>query len=214
MPPLQAGPGVTALAGQVLKLDGTPLKHVTLMIGDRKAVSDGTGRFLLTDLPAGHSRMMILGSTANTSTRSYGIYEVGVDIKANVTTVLRYTIWMTPLDTAHAVKIPSPTATETVITTPLLPGLELRIPANTVITDYYGKPVTEISITPVPLDRPPFPLPKVQVPIYFTIQPGLPAPMAGGFNSATITQLASSRPRIAPRAPWDIPTTMPVVSFR
>ncbi|HEX5107370.1 MAG TPA: DUF6531 domain-containing protein [Vicinamibacterales bacterium] len=33
--------------------------------------------------------------------------------------------------------------------------------------------VNEISITPVPLDRPPFPLPEsVDVPIYFTIQPG------------------------------------------
>jgi len=36
--------------------------------------------------------------------------------------------WMTPLDTAHAVKIPSLRQTEMVITTPLLPGLELRLP--------------------------------------------------------------------------------------
>jgi hypothetical protein len=50
--------------------------------------------------------------------------------------------------------------------------LELHIPANTVITGYDGKVVTKINITPIPLDRPPFPLPKVPVPIYFTIQPG------------------------------------------
>jgi RHS repeat-associated protein len=172
LPPLEAGPGVTALAGQVLKLDGTPLERVTLMIGDRKAVSDGTGRFLLANVPSGHSSVMILGNTANTSTRAYGIYEVGVEIKSGITNVLRYIIWMTPLDTAHSVKIPSPTTSETVITTPMLPGLELHLPANAVITDYYGKPVTEISITPIPLDRPPFPLPNVQVPLYFTIQPG------------------------------------------
>lgn len=172
MPPLQAPPGVTALSGQVLKLDGTPLRHVKLIIGDHRAFSDGTGRFLLTNVPSGHSPMMILADTANTPTRTYGIYEVGVDVKPGITNVLRYIIWMTPLDTAHAVKIPSPTTAETVITTPMLPGLELHLPANTVITDYYGKPVTEISITPIPLDRPPFPLPKVQVPIYFTIQPG------------------------------------------
>jgi RHS repeat-associated protein len=170
--PLQAAPGVTALAGQILKLDGTPLKHVALMVGARKAFSDGTGRFLLTNIPAGHSSMMILGNTANTSTRSYGVYEVGVDVKAGITNVLRYVIWMTPLDTVHAVTIPSPTLSETVITNPLLPGLELHIPPNTVITGYDGKPVTQISITPIPLDRPPFPLPNVQVPIYFTIQPG------------------------------------------
>jgi len=172
LPPLEAALGVTALTGQVLKLDGNPLQHVTLMIGDRKTMSDSTGRFLLTNIPSGRSRMMIVGSTANTSTRTYGIYEVGVEIKPNVTTALSYIIWMTPLDMAHSVKISSPTTNETVITSPLLPGLELRLPSGTVITDYHGKVVTEISITPVPLDRPPFPLPNVRVPIYFTIQPG------------------------------------------
>jgi RHS repeat-associated protein len=79
---------------------------------------------------------------------------------------------MTPLDMAHEVTIPSPTTKETVLTTPTMPGLELRLPAGTIITDAIGKVVTKITITPVPLDRPPFPLPFVQVPTYFTIQPG------------------------------------------
>ena len=172
MPALQARPGVTALAGQVLKLDGNPLAHVKLQIGSQAVFSDGTGRFLLTNIPAGHSVMMIYGDAANSALRKYGVYEVGVDIKSSVTNVLSYTIWMTPLDTAHAVKIPSPTTAETVITSPLLPGLELHLPANTVIIDSQGNTVTEITITPVPLDRPPFPLPRIPVPIYFTIQPG------------------------------------------
>jgi RHS repeat-associated protein len=170
--PLQAPPGVTALAAQVLKLDGNPLQHVTLVIGNRKTLTDGTGRFLLKDIPVGHNTMLVLANTANTKVRSYGIYEIGVDVKKGITNVLRYTIWMTPLDTAHTVKIPSPTLSETVITSPYMPGLELHIPANTVITGYDRKVVTEINITPIPLDRPPFPLPTVQVPIYFTIQPG------------------------------------------
>jgi hypothetical protein len=172
LPPLQAPPGVTALAAQVLKLDGNPLQHVTLVIGNRKTLTDGTGRFLLKDIPVGHSSMMVLANTANTKLRSYGIYEIGVDVKKGITNVLRYTIWMTPLDTAHTVIIPSPTLSETIIKSPYMPGLELHIPANTVITGYDGKVVTEINITPIPLDRPPFPLPTVQVPIYFTIQPG------------------------------------------
>jgi YD repeat-containing protein len=42
-----------------------------------------------------------------------------------------------------------------------------------VFTDHGGTVVREISITPIPVDQPPFPLPTgVQVPIYFTIQPG------------------------------------------
>jgi RHS repeat-associated protein len=60
-----------------------------------------------------------------------------------------------------------------VITTPRIPGLELHLPPHTVVTDHDGEVVREISITPIPVDRPPFPLPTgVQVPIYFTIQPG------------------------------------------
>jgi RHS repeat-associated protein len=172
LPPLQAAPGVTALAGQVLKLDGMPLPRVSLIIDGQRAFSDGTGRFLLKNLAAGHHSMMINATTANTRTRAYGIYEVGVDIAGGKTNVLKYTIWMTPLDTAHTVTIPSPTLSETVIKSPLLPGLELHIPANTVITGYDGRVITQINITPIPLDRPPFPLPNVPVPIYFTIQPG------------------------------------------
>src|SRR5262249_13809140 len=39
--------------------------------------------------------------------------------------------------------------------------------------DRNGKVVTKLSITPVPVKQPPFPLPKdVLVPLYFTIQPG------------------------------------------
>jgi RHS repeat-associated protein len=171
--PLRAAPGVIALSGQVLKLDGTPLPHVTLQIGAHKSESDETGRFLMTGIAAGHNVMRILADAANTPLRKYGVYEVGVDIQAGITNVLPYTIWMTALDTAHAVKIASPTNSETVVTSPFLPGLELHIPPNTVITDSRGKTVTEITITPVPLNEPPFPLPKIPVPIYFTIQPGI-----------------------------------------
>src|SRR5262249_6514177 len=65
------------------------------------------------------------------------------------------------------------TTQETVITTPLIPGLELHLPAGAVIRDHAGHRVTEIGLTPVPLDRPPFPLPPhVDVPVYFTAQPG------------------------------------------
>ncbi|MGI0013411.1 MAG: DUF6531 domain-containing protein, partial [Nitrososphaera sp.] len=59
------------------------------------------------------------------------------------------------------------------VTTPRILGLEVRIPAETSIRDHEGKVATEISITPIPLERPPFPLAtNVEVPIYFTVQPG------------------------------------------
>ena len=82
----------------------------------------------------------------------------GATVTAGETTVLPFTIWMPTLDTRNAVKLLSPTTSEVVVTTPHIPGLELHIPAGTVIRDEAGQPVTEISITPVPADRPPFPL--------------------------------------------------------
>jgi len=80
---------------------------------------------------------------------------------------------MPRIDTAHAVTIPSPATDETVVTTPLIPGLELHLAKGTVIRGEDGEVVRQLSITPIPVDRPPFPLPQnSDVPIYFTIQPG------------------------------------------
>lgn len=175
LPPLRAKPGETALSGQVLKLDGEPLAEVTLQIAGSKSTTrtDRTGRFLLTDFTAGHIVLSIDGTTANTQKETYGYFEVGVDIIAGQTNVLSYTIWMPVLDMEHAVTIPSTTQSEVVVTTPLIPGLELHIPPQSSIIDRHGNPVTKISITPVPLKQPPFPLPGgVVVPVYFTIQPG------------------------------------------
>jgi len=172
LPDLQGPRGSTALTGQVLKLNGEPLEHVTLEIGNRRTQSDSTGRFLLTDIPAGHQVLIIEGATANSPGKKYGRYEFGDEIKAGVTNKLDFKIWMSLLDVAHEITIPSPTIRETVLTTPTMPGLELHLPAGTVITDATGKVVTKITITPIPLDRPPFPLPFVIVPTYFTIQPG------------------------------------------
>ena len=172
LPNLQAPRGTTALAGQVLKLNGEPLAHTTLSIGSRKTESDSTGRFLLTDIPSGHQVLVIEGATANSGAKKYGRYEFGDEIKAGITNKLDFKIWMSMLDMAHEVTIASPTTKETILSTPTIPGLELHLPAGTVITDASGKPVTKITITPIPTDRPPFPLPFVTVPTYFTIQPG------------------------------------------
>jgi hypothetical protein len=80
---------------------------------------------------------------------------------------------MPKLAMAQAVSIPSPNAQDIVITTPQIPGLELHLPAGTVIRDLDGKPVTQLSITPVPTDRPPFPLPTgFSGPVFASILPG------------------------------------------
>jgi RHS repeat-associated protein len=179
LPPLQASPDVTALAGQVLGLNGEPLAAVTLEVAGEagstpaRVRTDDTGRFLLTNVPAGHNELLINGRSANGPGRTYGVFEVGVDLTDKQTTVLPYTIWMPKIDTAHAVALPSPTTGEVVVTTPRIPDLEVRMPPGAVLRDHEGQVVHDVSITPIPLDRPPFPLPQgVNVPLYFTVQPG------------------------------------------
>jgi hypothetical protein len=82
---------------------------------------------------------------------------------------------MTAIDTPHASNIPSPTLGEVVVTTPLLKGLELRLPPGATVKDYDGNVVKQLSITQIPVNRPPFALPSgVPVPFYFTIQPVAP----------------------------------------
>jgi hypothetical protein len=101
------------------------------------------------------------------------VFDVRTRIVANMTMVLPYTIWMPRIDTSHAITLSSPTPEETIVSTPLIPGLELHLPKGTIIRDEGGQVVRQLSITPIPVDRPPFPLPQnSDVPIYFTIQPG------------------------------------------
>jgi len=113
------------------------------------------------------------GRSAGRPGRMFGVFEHGLTLTHGRTNVLPFTIWMPVLDLANRVRIQSPTRGEVVVTTPRIPGLELHLPPGTIIRDGEGDVVREISITPIPVDRPPFPLPPgVDVPVYFTIQPG------------------------------------------
>lgn len=173
LPTLQAAPGVTALAGQVLTLNGRALTNVTIKVGAKSANTDDTGRFLLEEVATGHQVMVIDGRTANTSSSTYGIFKVGVDIIESKTNALGYTVWMPKLDTKNVITISSPTTTNVTVSNPRIPGLELRLPPQTVLRDMDGQTVHQLSITPIPTNQPPFPLPSgVNVPVYFTIQPG------------------------------------------
>ncbi|HEV8441136.1 MAG TPA: RHS repeat-associated core domain-containing protein [Methylomirabilota bacterium] len=173
LPPLQAPPGTTALAGQVLRLDGEPLAGVTLETGSARTRTDETGRFLLAPVEAGHQELLIDGRSANRDGMSYGVFEIGVDLTAGRTNVWPFTSWMPVIDTANAIPLPARTTDEIVVRTPRITGLEVRIPPGAVVRDHEGRVATEISLTPVPQDRPPFPLPPgIDTPAYFTIQPG------------------------------------------
>lgn len=165
-------PGITAIAGQVLKINGRPLPGVTLSMGNQAAVSNTNGEFMLTNVPSGTQVLVIDGTTANTAKRKYGRYYHRFDVQSGVLNALPQPVWLVKLDTQHAIKIPSPTTQEVLITNPKLPGLEIRLPAGVVIRDHEGKPVTEVSLTPVPADQTPFAMPYGEIPVYYTLQPG------------------------------------------
>jgi RHS repeat-associated protein len=171
LPPLQAAAGVTALTGQTLRLNGKPLAKVTLQIGEVSTMTDGTGRFLLTNTPAGRRVLIIHGHTANQPGKSYGMFEVGVEIKEGKTTPLGYTVWMPLIDTRNATPLPSPTTREIVATTPRVQGLEVSIPAKAVLRDAHDDIIKSLTMTPVPVDRTPVPLPQgTRIPMFFTLQ--------------------------------------------
>ncbi|WP_416963453.1 RHS repeat-associated core domain-containing protein [Streptomyces sp. Agncl-13] len=170
---LRAPPGTTALSGHVLKLDGTPLAKATVRVGATTARTDSRGRFLLSGISANATTLVIDGSSAHTNKRNYGRFDIRIHPKAGLSIDLGFPVWMTPLDTRHTVTFDAPAKKEIVLTTPKIPGLEVRIPKGSVIRDENGKTVTELGITAIPIDRPPFPLPKNSiVPVYFTVQPG------------------------------------------
>ncbi|SFR29198.1 RHS repeat-associated core domain-containing protein [Lentzea waywayandensis] len=167
--PLQFAFGFTGVVGTVQSTDGKPLSGVTVSARDKKTTTDDQGRFTLAGLQEGHVSLRVDGRTTG---RSFGTFDIGVDIAAGKVLVLPYTVFLPEIDKSTVVQVPSPTVEETVLTTKAIPGLEVRIPAGTVIRDADGNVVTELSLTPIPIDRAPFPLPPSKVPVYFTVQPG------------------------------------------
>ena len=163
---VRAADGVTALAGRVLAIDGHPLAGVSVRVGEVRVTTRTDGQFLLAPLPAGHREMVVEAG-------EHGRYEIGVEVAEGRTTPLTAPVWLTRLNRDAEVRFPSPTTRETVLTTPDIPGLEVRVPAGSVVRDAEGRVVRKLGITAIPTDRPPYPLPRhIRVPVYFTVQPG------------------------------------------
>ncbi|MFP8883822.1 RHS repeat-associated core domain-containing protein [Streptomyces mangrovi] len=146
---------------------------MTVSAGKKTARTDTKGRFLLAGIGPDATTLTVDGSTANTKKRQYGVFHIRIRPQQGKSVDLGFPVWMTPLDTKHTVTFDAPAKDNVVLTTPDIPGLEVRIPKGSVVRDEHGKPVTELGITAIPIDRPPFPIPDDSVvPVYFTVQPG------------------------------------------
>lgn len=171
MPDIFKAWGKTALTGTVLRADGVPVAGVSVSVGRIVGQTNRAGEFLLYDVPEGRQRVYVDGTTANAANFEYGQFVVGVDVLGSGLTQVPFTMWLPRIAERDKIRIASPTTAEQVLTHPDLPGMELRIPAGTVIRDHKGKIVTEVAIVPTPVNRSPYPLPT-NFPMYFTLQPG------------------------------------------
>lgn len=171
MPDIFKAWGKTALTGTVLRADGVPVAGVSVSVGRIVGQTNRAGQFLLYDVPEGRQRVYVDGTTANAANVEYGQFVVGVDVLGSGLTQVPFTMWLPRIAERDKIRIASPTTAEQVLTHPDLPGMELRIPAGTVIRDHKGKIVTEVAIVPTPVNRSPYPLPT-NFPMYFTLQPG------------------------------------------
>ena len=178
---LTAPSGQTAVAGQVLRYHGKPLAGIAVQLGGQSGVTDSTGRFLLTGVSPGVTQLTVDGTAVVINGRHYTKHFIRVEVKAGKTTAVPNPIYLPRVDPATEVTISSPAAKELVLTHPGIPGLEVHIPKGVVLREYDGKIVTKVSITPVPLDRPPYPTPT-RFSVYFTLQPG------GAFVSGDTTK--------------------------
>lgn len=170
--PLQVSDKLTAISGVVRDLDGAGVAEVAVEAGGRRATTDGSGRFVLRGVPAGRVVLTLDGSQADHAGRSYGVFRVPVAVSRGRATYLP-SVWFPRLDTRYTQKIASPLRRDVVLTTPEIPGLKVKIPKGSVVRDRTGKVVTELGITPLPVNRLPYAMPRdSRVPVYFTVQPG------------------------------------------
>lgn len=163
--------GVTAIAGRVLRLNGLPLSGVAVSASGQSVTTDPNGVFLLQGVPAGQLQLKVDGTAVVQGGRHYTSHFIDVASAAGKTSPISSPIYLPRVDPATEVSIASPADRELVLTHPAMPGLEVHIPKGAVLREYDGKIVTKLSITPIPVDRAPYPAP-VPFSTYFTLQPG------------------------------------------
>jgi RHS repeat-associated protein len=164
--------GQTTLSGRVLSTDNQPIIGATISLDGHTAMTDAAGAFLLVGVTAGVDRpVMIDGRTASAPNRTYPVLAEPATIIAGQANAVPYVFYLPPIDIqTEVIIVPGQT---TVIGTPRVPGLQLTVPAGANLRNRDNTPVTRVSITPVPIDRTPTPLPpNVTTAMVYTNQPG------------------------------------------
>jgi RHS repeat-associated protein len=176
-------PDTPAVTGRVLTAESIPrpIPGVTVALGTGFTVTDAAGNFVVLSPATGVSMLLLDGRTAGTPQAQFPVVEVQVDVRASGPTRLPFVVYLPILDNANPIDLPLDSTGFTTrhvdATTPLIPGLAVTIPQGTRIIGPDGNPVSQLVITPVPVDRTPMPFPDGVVPsLLFAINPGGSAP--------------------------------------
>jgi uncharacterized protein (TIGR03437 family) len=184
----------TTLAGHVLSTKNEPILGATVSLDGQSTTTDASGSFILSGITAGANRpVMVDGRTASAPGKTYPVIAEPVDVVAGTANVVPYTFYLPAIDVQYEVQV-KPNE-DTMVTTPMAPGVMMMIPANARLRMRDGTPVTRVSLTPVEIDRTPAPLPpELGASMVFTSQPGgaisdIPIPVIypnkGGANPGT-----------------------------
>lgn len=163
--------GVTTITGQVLNTLDEPLEGVIITIDGQTGSTDAGGNFIVPNVVVGNGRVVFVdGRPVVKGDEKYPIVEAMLNVRVGIANRVPYIIWL-PALSQHMTQI-DPTK-DTVVTNPDIPDMQVLIPKGTVLTTLEGTTVTEMSITQVPIDRAPMPLPEDwTVGSLFSIQPG------------------------------------------
>lgn len=179
--------GATSFVGRILNDKNEPLQNVQITLLDAShhfsgptVNTDAAGNFVLSNVPVGNQMFFVDGRGAQASasdTRQYPPVEAIHDIVAGQTNRMPFTIYVPAIDTESVTPTPPGNSNPIIATSPRIPDLEVEIPAGTTITltepDGTTSTVNEITMTAVPIDRAPMPLPPgFDAPFFLTIQPG------------------------------------------
>jgi RHS repeat-associated protein len=164
--------GQTTLSGRVLSSEDEPLSGVVVSIDGQTSTTDAAGAFLLSNVTAGNNRAILVdGRTASSPGTNYPVIAEPVNIVAGQPNQMPYIFYLPRIDTQYEVTV-VPTQ-NTTVTTPRVNGLSTLIPANSNLRNRDGSAVTRVSMTPVPIDKTPAPLPSnLATTLVYTNQPG------------------------------------------
>ncbi|MGH9763244.1 MAG: DUF6531 domain-containing protein, partial [Blastocatellia bacterium] len=190
--------GQTTLSGRVLSTDDQPLLGVTVSLDGQTATTDAAGGFLLFGVSAGTNRPLLIdGRTASAANQTYPVITEPANVVSGQANQIPFNYYLPPIDTQYETVV-NPNA-NTVVANPRVPGLQMTIPPGAHLTNRDGTPVSTVSITPVPPDKAPAPLPgNLSLQMLYTSQPGaavssVPMPVIypnlAGLNPGTVVDL-------------------------